>query len=294
MEDNRAILNKGEIQYKNHKLEFLRFFKSHKKLCDEISGLKYHILDPNTNTRIFITKQNFSLAIKKLNSFMIDYIHYIDETPKQKHIESEFYKLEEEFNNDNEYMLFSNRYNNLSITNQILFSKKYIYYLKKTFDISYLISKYLQNSLNIASKEIMKSLQFVDYDGFFNNLSIYREEVANDLSNLKFSTLFDNYKKIMGYYYTYRYLINRREQEHINQLLNIIYEYLTIEEVIKYIIQLNSEGEVNISKIKEMREDFIIIRNSFNRIYYLCNYCLSLKNILPKSNKEILIDNTLI
>lgn len=287
-------LRKGEIVHTNHKLEFLRFFKSHKRLCDEISGLKYHVISNLSNEKILINKSNFGLAIKKLNSFIIDYIHYIEEYVKRNHIEKEFDELENEFNNDDEYMWFIKNDSNLSISNQIMFNKKYVYYLRRTFNVSHLLSQYLQNSLNIASREIIKNIQFVDYDGFFNNLSAYREEVSNDLSNLKFSSLFDNYKKLMGYFYTYRYLINKREQKHIVDLLDMIYNYLTLEDVIKFIISVNSDGDVNLTKAKGMREEFIIIRNAFNKVYYLCNYSLSLKNILPKSNKQLLIDNTLI
>lgn len=293
-DDVSLSLRKGEIIHTNHKLEFLRFFAGHKRLCDEISGLKYHKVNSLSDKKILIGKHNFILAIKKLNSFIIDYIHYIEVGAKSSHIEKDFEKLEFEFTNDDEYHGFVKKGDSLSVTNQILVNKKYIYYLRRTFDVSYLMSQYLQNSLNIASREIIKNIQFVDYDGFFNNLSVYRDEVANDLSNLKFSTLFDNYKKLMGYFYTYKYLINKREQKHIVDLLDIIYDYLVLDDVIKFIILVNTEGDINLTRIKDMRDEFIIIRNAFNKIYYLCNYSLSLKNILPKSNKDVLVDNTLI
>ncbi len=287
-------LRRGEIIYTDHRLEFLRFFKDHKNLCDEISGLKYHGVNNLTKEKILIGKSNFILAIKKLNSFIIDYNHYIEEDAKSNHIKREFEKLEFDFIDDEEYDGFIKKGDGLSVGNQILFNKKYIYYLRRTFDIFYLMSQYLQNSLNIASREIIKNLQFVDNDGFFNNLSVYRNEVANDLSNLKFSTLFDNYKKLMGYFYTYRYLINKREQIHIMGLLDVIYDYLVLEDVIKFIILVKDDSDINLTRVKNMREEFIIVRNAFNKIYYLCNYSLSLKNILPKSNKDVLVDNTLI
>lgn len=292
--DSYNSLRKGEIIHTNHKLEFLRFFKGHKKLCDEISGLKYHIVSNLSGEKILIDKFTFGFAIKKLNSFIIDYIHYIEEDVKSSHILKDFEKLEFDFDNDVEYHSFIKKGKDLSVGNQISFNKKYIYYLRRTFDVSYLMSQYLQNSLNIASREIIKNIQFVDYDGFFNNLSQYREEVANDLSNFKFGTLFDNYKKLMGYFYTYRYLVNKREQKHILDLLNIIYDYLSLEDVIKFIILVNTSDDINSSRVKDMRYELIMIRNAFNKIYYLCNYSLSLKNILPKSNKDVLVDNTLI
>jgi hypothetical protein len=288
-------LKKGEIIHTNHKLEFLRFFKSHKRLCDEISGLKHHKISNLDNKLILIDRVTFIYAVRKLNSFIIDYLHYVGESVKRDHVMSEFYKLESDFDGDGEYQGFVKKWDNLSVGKNILFNKKYIYYLKRTFDVSYLMSQYLQNSLNIASREIVKNIQFVDYDGFFNNLSVYREEVANDLSNLKFETLYSNYKKLMGYFYTYRYLINKREQNHILGLLNLIYDYIILDNVVKYIILVNTGGsDISPSKVKDMCMELIIIRNSFNKIYFLCNFSLSLKNILPKSKKEVLVDNTLI
>lgn len=287
-------LKKGEVIHSNYRLEFLRFFRNHKILCDEISGLKSIIINKETKEKVLITKSNFIFGINKLNSFIIDNKHYITEYSKRIYIEKEFEKLEFEFINDKEYNNYIKKGNDLTITNQIIFNKKYIYYLRKSLDVFHIMSMYLQNSLNIASREIIKNIKFVDNEGFFNNLSIYRDEISNDLGNIKFSTLFDNYKKLMGYFYTYRYLINKNWQKHIIKLLDNLYNYIVLEDVIKYIIQLNTRGDISISKTDIMREEFINIRKSFNMIYFLCNYNLCIKNILPKSKKEILVDNTLI
>lgn len=285
-------LRKGEIIFANHKLEFLRFFESHKRLCDEIAGLKYHTL--TDTTKLLIDRSNFDFGIKKLNSFIIDYLHYIEEEPKRNHVEGEFKQLEEEFINDINYHNYIKKKEDLSSLQDMDFNKRYVYYLMKAFDISYLMSKYLQKSLNLASREVVKNIQFINYDGFFNNLSIYREEVANNLSNFKYETLFDHFKKIIGYFYTYRYLITNREQKHIDTLLKLIHKYIINGDTARTILKMKESGELSNSFKSDIRSDLIILRDAFNKVYYLCNYSLSMKNILPKTKTDILIDNTLI
>lgn len=286
---------KGEIVFANHKLEFLRFFESHKKLCDEIAGLKYfNVSNFGEVNKILISRENFIVGIRKLNSFIIDYLHYIEDKGEVDEVLNRFETLENDFINDEVYNSFVKKKDNLSNEQEINFSKKYINYLVKAFDISYLMSKYLQKSLNIASREIVKNIQFVNYDGFFNNLSVYREEVANELSNLQYENIFDNFKKLMGYFYTYRYLISNREQIHIRDLLRLIHNYITLDETIRVIIKIKDDVEFSISMKQELRNEFIVLRNAFNKIYYLCNYSLSMKNILPKSKTDVLVDNTLI
>ena len=285
----------GETVYSNHKLEFLRFFESHQRLCDEISGLKYHtITNINDQKRILITKTNFDYAIRKLNSFIIDYIHYISEQHKIDQITNAFERLENQYITDVEYHNFVRRKDNLSVTQEILFNKIYLKYLIRVFDISFLMSKYLQNSLNIASKEIIKDVKFVNYDGFFNNLSIYRDEVSNDLSNLKFDTFLDHYKKLLGYFYTYRHLIPVDDQKDISELLMLVFEYITCDNVIKMMIKVRERAELTNTTRQEQRIKFQNIRKAFNKAYSLCNSSLSRRNILPKTNHEVLFDNTLI
>lgn len=284
-------VRKGEVVHTNYKLEFLRFFESHKRLCDEISGLKFHVL--SDDSKVLIGKENFGLGIKRLNSFIIDYLHYVDELVKREDVWSRFLRLESSFFGDVEYSGFVKKSGDLSNTQEVLFTKKYIFYLRECFEVSFVMAKYLQKSLNIASREVVKNLQFVNYDGFFNNLSAYREEVANDLSNLDWSCLFDSYKKLLGYYYTYKYIVGKREDKHIVDLLGFIYGYITLDDVVRFIIRLK-DGDVSEGMVRDLRGDFVVLRNSFNKVYFLVNYSLSLKNILPKSNREVLIDNTLI
>ncbi|GAG22941.1 unnamed protein product, partial [marine sediment metagenome] len=245
--------------------------------------------------KFFIDKYSFDYALKKLNAFIIDYLHYIDETGRVEEINRDFNKLEQQFNNDTNYHSYVHiGKGNLNISQEIQFNKKYISYIYKAFDLSFLMSNYLQKSLNLTSREIIKNIQFVNYDGFFQNLSHYRDEMSNNLSNLKYENLYEHFKKILGYYYTYRYLIIKEYQNDISSLLKLIYQYIIDDKIIRNIIRIKENAELTPTFKQDIRKDFVVLRNAFNKIYYLCNYSLSMKNILPKNKSDILVDNTLI
>lgn len=287
--------NKGEIIFANHKLEFYRFFEAHKKLCDQISGLKYHTINNIHNEqKIVITHENFSIGINRLNAFITDYRHYITDELQLKQILTRFQELEEEYNNDEEYQQLVKRKGNMSINQEIRLNTLYLKYLINCFEIAHLTSKYLQKSLNIASKEINKNIHFVDYDGFFNELSKYRDETVQDLSNLKYETIFDNYKKLLGYVYTYGYLMTIDSFELVKETMKTLYEYITEPNTMRFIIKIREGGEITNTQKDIMKQEFKIVRRTFNNVYVLCNSSLKNKNILPKTKIEITYDRTLI
>ena len=282
---------RGEIVHTNHKLEFFRFFNRHKRLCDEISGLKS--VGVGDGKEIVITRYNFVLGIRLLDSFITEFLPYVYVVDKANLIRDRFDKLEHSFINDEDYTNFVSKGDSINVTNDVLFSKKYILYLRECFEISFTLSKFLQSSLNISSKEIVKNLSFVSYEAFFNNLSVYKEEVASVLSNSDFSNLFTCYKKMLGFFYTYRYLVAIREQKHIIFLFNSIYDYIILDENIKLLGKFK-DGVINGGNVKDLRNEFFTIRRGFNLIFDLIIKSLQLKNILPKATSEVLVDTSLI
>lgn len=285
---------RGEVAFSNHKHEFYRFFDKHKRFCDEISGLKFHSVGGLVeDKRVVIGRENFILGIRSLDSFITEFICYVYELPKKNLIKIEFDNLQNDFLNDLVYQDFIKRVDNLGVDDDVLFTKFYLGYLRRCFDISYLLSRSLQSSLNISTKEIVKNLQFVNYDAFFNNLSSYKEEVALMLANSGFSNLFVSFKKLLGFFYTYRYLVALREQKHILFLFDCVFDYMVKDDNIRLLIRLKDVGLNSFDRVR-INKDFVVIRRAFNMIFELVNRSLQLKNILPKPSMEVLVDNTLI
>ena len=294
-EDYNKELKSGEIEFAQHNLEFQRFYEKHKRLCDEMSGLKIRTVGEVAGPdRMIITRVNFSYAIKRLNVFIIDNLHYIGNHITRKNMEDNIQEIETDFLNNEEYQNYIRKADNLTNTAEMQFNIMYLDYLKKCFELAYEIGFALQSSVSISSREVVKTIAYVDYKGFFYNLSAYRDEMADNISNITYSELQDHYKKIMGYFYTYRYLITQREQRHIMDLLDLIYAYITNPEVTKIIMKLKSDGEKTKTFTEETKRKLQRIKLAFNKIYFLCNWSLSMKNILPKSSTRTLIDKTLI
>lgn len=285
----------SNIRFVNHKHEFNNFFKNHKRFCDEISGVKYSAVgELDTVKKTLITRNNFDVGIKKTNAYIINNMYLIDDNHKIRIINGRFHKLEIEYLEDTIYHNYVYKENNLSKTQDVDFTARYIRYVIKCFEIASQFNDFLQESINLSGTQIIRKLAFVDYDAFFDNLSIYREEMADNIADLSFTNVFEKYKKLMGYFYSYQYLFSIKNSNQIKQTLGRTLQLITSEESIRIILKLKDNVELTSSFKKESRQKLMTIRNGFNVVLNACNFSLSLRNVLPKSKDEVLYDRTLI
>lgn len=284
-----------EVIIANHIREFSRFYDKHKTLCDEITGVKKRtIIEKGNPLPIEITRLNFHFAIKRLYAFIIDNIHYVTEKDKRNEIEVEINNIEQSFINDSDYNEYVKRNDSLVIDDKIKFNIKYFKYVLRCFELSGKFVKYLQNSLMINTKDIKKSISFFEYGNFFENLSQYRDEISNDLSDFRFKDILTHLKKIIGYHYTYRVFMLQTELEVIDLLINTLISYVLKEEFVGYIIKTNKNDFLTNDERFDIQIETIFIKQILSRIYVLMNESLSERNILPKVSKKELIDKTLI
>lgn len=293
-EDPNADL-KGEVKLANHSLEFFSFYEKHKRLCDEMSGLKIRAVGETTGPDVMIiTRDKFSYAIKRLDSFLINYLHNTIDKSTRDRLETEIYRLEEDFLEDEDYQKLIQKKDNLSLTQDVEFDKRYLNYLIRAFNISHEIGLELQKTLLPSTKSISSHLKYYDYNGFYKNLNTYRDEMSDDLSNFSYGKIINHLKKITGYYFTYRYLINKRNQKHIDELLSILYSYVNNEQVLREIKKLKESEDYTNTFISDIKRKTQKVKKTLNKIYLLCNLSLSIKNILPKPQTKELLDKTLI
>lgn len=292
MQDNNLSNKRGVVSYANHKLEFLTFFEDHKKICDEISGLRFV---GRQEDRVVIGKDNFVLGINRVNAFIFQYSYAIKESAKKKHIRDLFEKLEVKFCDDSEYksLMSKSLANNLSNHQRIIFARKYVDYLIECFDILFFVSQTLQRSLNISTLELLKNLKYLDYEGFYNNLNSYREEVANDLGCLDYNNLFSHYKKILGFFYTYRHLLSKQTQSEALFVFGSIHRSLVEDSYFNRVFR-GLENNLSNSDRDVISGELKVYRYWFSCIYEWCNLDLSNKGILPKSEDVVLEDMSLI
>ncbi|OGI12475.1 hypothetical protein A3K64_00010 [Candidatus Micrarchaeota archaeon RBG_16_36_9] len=281
--------NVDEVSFANHLNEFIRFYDRHKSLCDQITGVKkVSYIENGTLQEVEIGKSNFLMAIKKLNAFLIDNIHYISSTKTSKRFEQDVLDIETEFMSDSKYHEYLKNESNLTMKEKMDFNITYFKYIFRCFEISYNLFKELQTSLMISTKDIKKSLRYYDFKEFFENLSKYRDEVSNDLADFRFKNVFNHFKKVIGYHYTYRFMVSKVNMEYVDELISIAYSYIMNPKTIDL---LTEEDTGNVS---EMHAKSLLLKRIFSEIYKVTNKSLSERNILPKIEKKVLIDKTLI
>lgn len=285
--------NLDEVSFSNHAFEFARFYERHKLLFDEIAGVKKRIVMINNYpTEIEITNTNFLMGIKRLDSFIIDNISYIENELDKEDIKSNMNKLQHKFLNDTEYAEFSSRNNNnLSQNEEIIFINKYFDYLIDCFSIGNKMFRLMQGSLMIATQDMKKGLKFYDFKPFAENLSRYRDEVSNMLSDIRMSEIFNCYKKVVAFHYTYRFIVSESDCQTLDELIMLLRNYLLSNEMIELIKESKKKQTYREKDIFSETEFF---KKHLSKIYEKTNENLSERNILPKINKKIMIDRTLI
>jgi len=284
----------GEVNFANHLHEFARFYDKHKSLCDEITGMQKRVWYENGEEKTMkITKTNFLYAIKKLSSFVIDNIHYIVDKEMRKDILKQVNELEQKYIEDEIYQEYIKKEKILTTKEKINFNVLYFNYIIKCFTLSSKLVDLLQNSIMISTSEIKKTVDFYDLKQLYENLAKYRDEVSNDISNFSFKYIFKHFKKILGYYYTYKIMIPPQKIIEINMLIQKLFSYIMNEEIINYVILANN-NTLNQNDLKKIKQEGKFVKNVLMQIYKMVNESLSEKRILPKVEKDVLIDKTLI
>jgi len=291
----KGSVQEGTVVFSEHTGEFIRFFDDYRRLCDRLAGLKYVVkMDLDVPEKRIITPENFSEAIFSLDGFRLRYSQYMT-SEETELIDKEITILADKFLLDKDYQYFAKNSESLAKDNKLKFLVMYLRYLKETFLIVDKISYCLQESLAVSTKEIKKRVQFYDQQNFFINTFDYASEVSEMIAHLSYADLIEGYKKLFGYYYTFKYIIPSVEQIRIDALFDYFFQYLTHEDTIRNILKIKESGDLSEYFVSDIRQEHNELRIIFfNKIYFLINSALSERNIMPKTSPRILIDRTLI
>jgi len=290
-EDRRSI---SEVKFANHIFEFVRFYDRHRLFCDEISGMKERLLIENgKETKFRISATNFHFGIKKLGSFVLDNLHYINDSNDKESIEKSINELENSFLNDTEYLNLS-RIDRRDNDQEYLFQNYYFKYLLDCFTLSNRLSTLLQSSLMIGTKDINKKIMYHNDKAFFENLSRYRDEMSDDLANFKISNLLSHTKKVIGYYYSYKILISLNDANTIDLIIKSFTDYVLSKPIINIIIEVKRSSRFSTDELDDIQKETFKLKYVLGKIYYMVNKSLSEKNVLPKIQQRILVDRTTI
>jgi hypothetical protein len=283
----------NQVVYTEHVHEFVRFYKHHQKLNEEIAGLREkRFYEFGTEKVIIIKRDNFWIGLKTLQAFIIDNIHYVKRYSDVNSVLSSFDKLEEDFTEDEEYSKLSDKVHKgltLNPAEDIEFNLKYLSYLVRCFELGYKLNMLLQTTLMINIKN-QKDLIFRDEGQFFESLANYRNFLVDDLANFRVKNTLEHFKRVLGYYYTYKVLFLEDETKLMDRLIIMLYELIISEDAIKIIKEAQS---INHNKLYIKRFG-VKVKFALCKIYSQTNSFLSERNILPKRKSRENMDFTLI
>jgi len=288
------ISNMNQVNFAEHLFEFVRFYKHHQKLNEEIAGLREkRFYEFGTEKTIIIKRETFWFGLKNLQAFLIDNIHYVKRYVDVTKILDDFEKLELEFTSDTIYAGFADKVRKkviLSTGDDTDFNIRYLRYLVRCFELSYRLNMLLQTTLMINIKN-QKDLVFRDERQFFESLANYRNYLVDDLANYTVKNTVGHFKRVLGYYYTYKVLFLSEETSLMDSLIVTLYDIITDEEGIKIIKDSQNLTSTNSPKVKKFGID---IKYALCKIYAQTNSFLSERNILPKRKQKQNMDFTLI
>lgn len=282
-----------EVVFAEHVYEFNRFYKNHQRLNEEIAGLREkRFYELGVEKIVVIKRENFLLGIKNLQAFMIDNLHYIKRYQDMNYLLQLFEELEEDFNFDEQYQRIARKVAKgiqLTKDEDMDLNILYLEYLTRCFELSYKLNIFLQTTLMINIKN-KKDLIFREESQFYISLSTYRDFLVDDLANYRVKNTIEHYKRVLGYYYTYKVLFLSEESVLMDQLLHALKELILSKEGIEII-----KSAEDLQKNKAKTKDFgVIVKFALCKIYAQTNSFLSERNVLPKRKKKDNMDFTLI
>jgi hypothetical protein len=277
------------------------FYEDHKRLCEQIAGIKKRVNIFNEEyTEFYIRKDNFHYGIKRVSGFIYNNIHYVPSLTERKEIVAKIEELEERYFKDEVYQYYVNadkiaREKNVSIQisqeHKIDYNIRYFKYIIEVFYIASEFYAILQSTLMISTHSIVSLVGWQDSKAFFEAVSQYRAEVANSISNFRFSELINHFKIVLSFHFTYRIFLNKSDLFYADKLIEFAVSFIFSPYAVNLLIHHTDEKEY---KNEEIRNASNFMRKLLVGIYVLTNESMSDKRILPKAKKQILIDRTLI
>lgn len=275
--------NLNEVAFANHSHEFERFFNNHYKINSEISGfMELTYFEQGIEKKVLIGPTNFWTAIKRVQAFVIDNLHYIDRFDDKKKLLKQAEILEQDFVNNSRYQKLSEK-ENLTATENLELNYMYIDYLTRCFKLGNVLNSLLQNTIMINTRAAKKSLIFRDEAVFHYNLGKYRDFMALDLANLKLINIIDHYKRLSGYYYSYKVLFLPDETMILDPILAQIERYVVSKDLRDLLIYMYDNNSYSDDMRRKIIQDLLSIKSVMQRFYSEVNTCLSLRNLLPRA-----------
>lgn len=264
------------VNFANLNYAFMKFSEQYRNLCQNIS----------TEKRRHLTK-----SFKKANSFIFEYLSFVERKELREEFLSSLNKLKEELFNDTEYThLCSIR--KKSMTESISFNQKYYGYIVRVLKLVGLFGDELSKTFMPNTSDREKLFKYSNNNSFFENFTQYKSHAAEHLSNFNIRDFKDSFSYFLGFYFAYYLFIDERSrflcEKIFSNLLNIYLNRTVLKLVFK------NPNELSIDNKEELKEIDFKLHEGLNYNFFRCNYSYSSYNILPRIEKKLLVDRTAI
>ena len=271
MQQNKDI----RLTFTNYNYAFNNFYDNYKDTCLKISEK---------------TKINEILEIRRLvSTFIYEYDYSIDDPSKKKSYRDQLKEIRKVMSQDEEISRIMNKDFSI-ISNQIEYQNKYYYYFLMYLDlfgkfISELTETFMPNT-NVQKKQ----LKFSNNQAFFEKFTQHKRIVMESLTDFKISEFSRCYNKMITFYYAYSLFINNSDRNTIDNLFSLLISFYLNRKNLNLLL-ISNPSPMQISRLQmnsQILNDGLLFINS------IMNHSFSSYDVLPKIQKKVYVDRTLI
>lgn len=272
--------NMDEVTFSNYNYSFNIFFTQYKILCESIIS-KRSITEINRDILTFVSSFNYAIVTEERRHYFVD----------------SCYSLYYEANSDSAYQEIVDILSNLrakgknDFSLEIKFYRKYYTYLIRHLILVGEVSREMSYTFMPHTGIQKKYLSYFNSQSFYERFSEFQNLVTENIRDFGITNFMRGFNSILIYYYAYRLFIDEETVKRVEAVLSVILSSLFEKTVVDLIGKYPNYTE------KE-REKYRTIEKTMVTQMYDCvrmiNMSFSRHGILPRVNKKVYTDTTLI
>lgn len=264
-----------KLTFSNYNYAFGDFYENYKETCLKISD-KNNILD--------------LFEIRKLiSTFIFEYDYTIEDLVKKESYRQKLNELSKKLMDDEDIKRVANKDFSI-VSNRIEYQNIYYHYFLLYLDlfgnfISELTQTFMPNT-NIQKKYFKFSNNML----FFEKFTQHKKIVLESLSEFKLDNFSNCYNKLITFYYAYSLFINTPDRVIIDKIFSLIISFYLNKKNLNLLMNDN----ISQMQLSQINENSIIINEALLYINSIMNSSFSNYDVLPKIQKKVYNDRTLI
>jgi hypothetical protein len=263
-----------KLNFSNYNYAFNNFYQNYMDVCIKLSE--------------YISIEQLADVRKLISCFIYEY-DYTLEFNKKESYRNKLIEISNMLNNDNEISKIQNR--DFSIAaNRIEYQHMYYNYFLLYLDIfgsfvSELAETFMPNT-NIQKK----LFKFSSNQPFFEKFIQHKQIVLTSLSEFKIIDFSKCYNKMITFYYAYSLFVNLSDRKIIDHIFSLLISFYLDKRTLN-LLMVDRPSQI---QINELSCNSQTLHHGLLYINSLMNMSFSSYDVLPKIQKKVYVDRTLI